>query len=94
MPRTLKISVSSMEEIQRVIDRIDERLAVLKLNSAEKETLKEQVLTVLQNALFRLSGRSEGLELHMKNVVLAGSGAVQVTVDCPRRNVLCRLLGL
>ena len=42
MPRTLKISVSSMEEIQRVIDRIDERLAVLKLNSAEKETLKEQ----------------------------------------------------
>ena len=94
MSRTLKISVSSMEEIQRVIDRIDERLAILKLNSAEKETLKEQVLTVLQNALFRLSGRSEGLELHMKNVVLAGSGAVKVTVDCPRRNVLCRLLGL
>ena len=91
MGRTLKIAVGSIEEVQDAIANLDTRLDTLKLSRPENELLREQVLSLLHNALFRLSGRGEGLELHMKNVARAGSGTVKLSIDCPKRGFLRRV---
>lgn len=93
MTRTLKISVSTIEDVQNAISGLDARLATLGLSRCENALLREQTLSVLQNALFRLSGRGEGLELHMKNVARAGRGAVKITVDSPKKSFLRRVFG-
>ena len=91
MGRSIKLSVSSIQEVQDAITSLDTRLAELQLTRAENVLLREQVMSTLQNALFRLSGCSDGFELHMKNVARAGRGTVTISVDCPKRSFWQRL---